>query len=163
MVKSVVLHLNLTIASSIKLLWKSLLCCHVFVIYCCVTNNPKCSSLKWQVSIISGLLGAAYLGASGSRSFLKLEWRCQHGLLSSQGLTRARRFTSKLTPVVDVDRYPPFLGGIGLLTTWKLASLNTCDTKRQREECHMPQSFYNLISHATFIMTTVFYSLEASL
>ena len=177
MIKSVVLHLNLTIASSIKLLWKSLLYCYVFIIYCCVTNNPKCSSLKWQVSIISGLLGAAYLGASGSRSFLKLEWRCQLGLLSSQGSTRACRSTSKLTPVVDVDRFhflmgcccteglscPPFLGGIGLLTTWKLASLNICDTKRQREECHMPQSFYNLISHATFIMTTVFYSLEASL
>lgn len=55
---------------------------------------------------------------------------------------------------------PPRLRGIGLLTTWKLASLSTCDTKRQREECHMPQSFYNLISDATFIMTTVFYSLE---
>ena len=174
--KSVALHLSLTITSSLKLLWKGLLCCHVLVIYRCVTNNPKCSSLKWQVSIISGFLGAAELGASGSRSFLKLEWRSQPGLLSSQGSTRANRSTSKLTPVVGVDRFhflvgccteglscPPLLRGISLLTTWKLASLSTCDTKRQREECHMPQSFYNLISDATFIMTTVFYSLEASL
>ena len=105
---------------------------------------------------------------------MKLEWRCQPGLLSSQGSTRADRSPSKLTPVIGVDRFhflvgccteglscPPLLRGIGLLTTWKLASLSTCDTKRQREECHLPQSFYNLISHATFIVTTVLYSLEA--
>lgn len=77
---------------------------------------------------------------------MRLELRCQPGLLTSQGSTGADRSTSKPTPVVCVGRFhfltgcctealssSPLLGGIGLLTLWKLASLNICDTERDRE------------------------------